>query len=60
MKKNSNFKKELEELINRTCQENPSNTPDFILAKYLVECLNIYNKTIKRRDKWYGYSQKIL
>lgn len=33
--KKSEFKKELEHLINRASQESKSDTPDFILAKYL-------------------------
>lgn len=34
--------KELESLINRFSVENRSNTPDFILAEYLVSCLFAY------------------
>jgi hypothetical protein len=48
------FKKELEHLINKYSQENGSNTPDFILAVYLNECLNLFNETIRTRNKWYG------
>jgi len=36
-----NFKQELEHLINKHSMENRSNTPDFILADYLVRCLEI-------------------
>lgn len=56
--KKSEFKKELEHLINRASQESKSDTPDFILAKYLVDCLDVYNKAVKRRDKWYGYNNQ--
>lgn len=49
----SEFERELEHLLNRTNQENRSNTPDFILAKYLVKSLKIFNKTIKARKQWY-------
>ena len=48
------FEKELEDLINRYSQENGSDTPDFILAKYLCACLEAFNVTTKRRTKWYG------
>jgi len=53
-KEMDDFKKELENLINRCCEENESNTPDFILATYLSECLEAFNKATKRRDKWYS------
>ena len=50
----SEFEKELEILINRYSKENDSNTPDFILAKYLKTCLDNFNTAIKEREKWYG------
>ena len=48
------FQKELERLINMNCQENASNTPDFILAKYLAKCLDAFNEATNARTKWYG------
>jgi hypothetical protein len=54
------FETELRRLINRTCRENESNTPDFILAKYLAECLNSFNSATRKRDNWYGHKQSIL
>ena len=42
------FKKELAELINRYSLENGSNTPDYILAEYLVRCIDNFDQTIKR------------
>jgi len=48
------FEKELEHLINRTSQENPSNTPDFILAQFLVACLAAWNQGVQQRETWYG------
>jgi hypothetical protein len=48
------FKEELRSLINRTCQENKSNTPDFILAKYLLDCLKAFNKASNARKNWYN------
>ena len=48
------FERELESLINRYSQENASNTPDFILARYLLGCLNTWNAAIHRRETWYG------
>ncbi len=48
------FEKELESLLNRFSQENDSNTPDFILARYLVNCLFAWKEGITQREKWYG------
>ena len=44
----------IEEAINRTSAENKSNTPDFVLAQYLIDCLTAYDKATNVRDKWYG------
>ncbi len=50
----SDFEKELRNLINMNSIENESDTPDWILAQYLTGCLDIFAKTTKQRDKWYG------
>lgn len=49
------FEKQLENLINRYSRENGSNTPDFILAKYLEDCLLTFNVAVNTRDKWYNF-----
>lgn len=51
----SEFERELEQLINRHSQENGSHTPDFILAEYLVSCLETFNKAVRLRDGWWGH-----
>jgi len=43
------FQKELENLINKHSMENGSNTPDFILAKYLMGCLAVFDAAVTRR-----------
>lgn len=48
------FEAELRSFLNRTCQENASNTPDFVLAEYLFSCLNAFNKAVDRREQHYG------
>lgn len=50
------FERELESLINRFSQENGSNTPDFLLAQYMVGCLKLWNEIVTAREKWYGRS----
>jgi hypothetical protein len=49
------FTKELETLINKHSLENESNTPDWILAQYIRNCLNAWNTATQARDKWYGH-----
>jgi hypothetical protein len=46
----SSFLLELQQLINKHSKENDSNTPDYILAQYLEDCLRSYAKAIKSRD----------
>jgi len=48
------FRRELGELLNKHCRENESNTPDFMLADYLIECLRALDEAINKRANWYG------
>ena len=50
----SQFREDLEVLINQNSKENGSDTPDFILADYLADCLDTFDKAVTRRDEWYG------
>ena len=43
------FRKELENLINKYSLESASDTPDFILAQYMFDCLQAFNKALKAR-----------
>lgn len=45
--------------INYESVENDSNTPDFILGEYLVDCLEAFTRTSRAREKWYGRSLSI-
>lgn len=54
-KKASQFKKDLTNLINVYSRENKSNTPDFILAEYMEECLLTFERIIVNRDKWHDF-----
>jgi len=46
--------KELEQLLDRHSAENDSDTPDFILARYLMDCLTAWNNATQMREEWYG------
>lgn len=50
---NLTFEEELERLINRHSKEQGSNTPDFILANYLSNLLNVFNTTLQERAEYY-------
>lgn len=50
------FVSELEDLINKHSIENESNTPNFILAGFIRDCLNAYNTTVIYRDAWFDES----
>jgi hypothetical protein len=46
---------ELAELLNRHSRENNSNTPDFILANYLMKCLEAFEVAVNKRSVWYDH-----
>jgi hypothetical protein len=48
------FEKKLTGLINQSGLENWSDTPDFILAKYLRKCLETYNVIARKKAEWYS------
>jgi len=47
------FLRELEDLINKHSKENGSDTPDFILAQYLNNCLENFNIAQQQRSDWF-------
>lgn len=49
-----NFEEELTNLINKHSMENGSDTPDWILASYIEDCLQNFNRTVRRRDEFHG------
>jgi hypothetical protein len=51
------FEREIEQAINRHSIENVAgNTPDFIVAKFLRECLKAFGDAVEARERWYGRS----
>ena len=45
---------DIQSAINRHSAENASNTPDFILAQYLEQCLAAFDVAVQQRETWYG------
>jgi hypothetical protein len=50
----SDFRTDIEYIINKRSMENGSNTPDFILAEYLADCLVAFDNAVVARERWYG------
>lgn len=44
--------------INNLSLENNSNTPDFVLARYLISCLDAFEVATRERDAWYDIEPK--
>jgi len=49
LKKDSEFRKELKQLVNKNNMENGSNTPDFILADFMADCLAAFDSATNER-----------
>lgn len=46
----SEFEAQIETLINQHCKDNESDTPDYILAKFIVACYDAFRVAVKERD----------
>jgi hypothetical protein len=46
--------KALTNLLNRYSSECTSDTPDYILAMYILDSLTAFERGVIRRDYWYG------
>jgi hypothetical protein len=47
------FEQEIKELVNRLSLDAKYGTPDFILAKFLRDCLQLWEQTLKIREGWF-------
>ncbi len=48
------LRRDLAAVLNRHSRENSSNTPDWILAQYIANCLDAFDVAIRSRAQWYG------
>lgn len=48
------FREDIQKAINQNSMENASDTPDFILAVYLADCLTAFDTAVANRERWYG------
>ena len=45
------FRSDLTSLINKHSKENGSDTPDYLLANFLIACMDAFDLTVRRRDE---------
>lgn len=50
---------ELRSLLNRYSAEGGSGTPDFLLAEYLLDSLDTFNRITRQRDGWWNFKPMI-
>jgi hypothetical protein len=50
--------RDLAEVVNRHSRENLSNTPDFLLAEFMLAALEAAELFTAKRDRWYGIAPK--
>ena len=48
------LRRDLASLLNTHSCENESNTPDFVLAQYLILSLDAFDNAINMREAWFG------
>lgn len=46
------FKEDLRFIINKNGMDSEANTPDFVLADYLMDCFSAFRVAAERRDIW--------
>lgn len=58
--KKTNLEKRLTSLINSESREDDSNTPDFLLSEFMMNCLDAFEFANNKREVWYGIHLDIL
>lgn len=53
MSDNQDLLSRIRSAVNAASVENVSNTPDFVIAEFLVDVLGALNKAINSRERWY-------
>lgn len=52
------LRREIASVLNRHSMEKHSNTPDFILAKYLTNCLRAFDIAMQEREVYFNQDIK--
>ena len=53
------LEEKLTDLVNSECRENDSNTPDFLLSEFMMNCLDAFELANNKREVWYGVTLSI-
>lgn len=48
-----NLRRELVSILNKHSRENYSDTPDYVLADYLIGCLKAFENGVNQRNEFY-------
>ncbi len=48
------LEKKLSDILNSESREDDSNTPDYILAEFMMNCLDAFELANNKREVWYG------
>lgn len=56
----TNLREDIQRAINCRSAENGSDTPDWILAEYLIGCLETFDKAVTAREAWYDRKPKAV
>jgi hypothetical protein len=56
---NKSLYQEVREAVNKHSAEDGSGTPDFIIAQYLLACLNAFDTATNQRKAWYKSMENI-
>jgi len=56
----SELENKLAGALNSVSRENDSNTPDFILAEFMMGCLDAFELASNKREVWFGVHLDIL
>ena len=57
--KSKSLTKDIAEVVNKHSRENESDTPDFLLAGFLVKCLVAYELMLVERAVWHGGDESL-
>jgi hypothetical protein len=51
---------DLRALLNQVSREGLSDTPDYILARYMLGTLEVFESCTLERDRWYGWRETVM
>jgi len=54
MESRNHLRTQISDLLNCFSRESESDTPDFILAEYLLKALEAFEDATRNREQWYG------